>query len=155
MLEVLSIHGELVTASCSDLDGLLPLAHDVADGADEDAAMFIKTYSEQVQQLTYTPKIVERTNGSTTMGALNQCDPSVCLEKIKDAASYCETVILGDMPDGCRGMKRCKAATSLFFPDVDNVLYDEAATCFAHALHNTCVHSCGEGNFTGHVHALM
>ena len=112
-------------------------------------------YCEQQQRFIRAPVFVSRTNGSTLFEAIDFADASWSHSKILELATRTDAlVVVSDVPDNCRAVRRCKTKVADLFADIPNILYDEFAGCACHKLHNIMTRTVGEEAVVGNVHAV-
>ena len=138
VLDVMALHGKLVTSSVGETEAGLTAW---------------TSYQESAQALTYAPRILMKNNASSGMQALNtdSCFNLRALKGLADRGYYC---IVDDCPDGCPTMHRLKRASAEYGDGCTRFLYNEYQTCVAHKLHNGIKDSFGESAIVGHAHAV-
>ena len=69
------------------------------------------------------------------------------MQDIKQLATETHVVVLTDVPDICRAMKRWKIAVASEVADIDSFLYDVNAGCSAHKVNGMVSKTFGELSF--------
>ena len=138
VLDVLALHGKLVSSSVATTQDGLPEW---------------SSFQETGQALTFAPRILMRNNASCNMQALNTDTASNirALRQLSDKGCFC---ILDDAADGCPSMHRLKQASAHYASSSQRLLYNAHQTCAAHKLHNGIKRSLGEAVIVGNAHAV-